>query len=267
MGTAADQVILESGSLLDRPRLQQVVDQHGVTQVVHLAALLTPSCQSDPWQGCEVNILGTVAVLEAIRQCSGRVRGFSYASSVAVFGDEPDPTATWVNDARQPLTFYGAFKRSVEMIASQYWRHFQVASLGIRPQVAYGPERDVGLTAGPSLAARAVAMGEPFCIGYRGRVGYDFVEDVATAFIRGACDTPRGAEVVDLSGPVVSVEEIVDVLKRLDPVAGSRVSVSGPEIPSHAPPHPRFISELFPDWKTTSLLEGMRQTVAFYRGI
>lgn len=265
LGAAADEVLLERGSLLDRALLDRVVDSHGITHVIHLAALLTPACQADPWEGCQVDILGTVALFEVLRKRAGRIAGFSYASSVAVFGDEPDHASGFKGEEFQPLTFYGAFKKSVELIAQQYWRHFKVASLGIRPQVAYGPERDVGLTAGPSLAARAVARGESFAIGYTGRVGYDYAEDVAAAFVRGALETPQGAPVVDLPGQIASTEEIVEVLGQLSPESRTRITIAGTPIPSHAPPRPRFISSLYPDWKTTSLTDGMRRTIEFYR--
>ena len=157
------------------------------------------------------------------------------------------------------------FKKSVELIAEQYWRHFQIASVGIRPQVAYGPEREVGLTAGPSLAARAAARGESFCISYTGRVGYDYVEDVARAFVRGALETPPGAHVVDLPGEVADVGEVVAAIGAVVPASLPQLSVTGPPIPTHAPPNPHFISALYPDWKPTSLAEGIRRTVEFYR--
>jgi hypothetical protein len=41
--------------------------------------------------------------------------------------------------------------------------------------------------------------------------------------------------------------------------------MNGPPIPAHTPPNPRFISTLYPDWKTTSLAEGIRRTVEFYQ--
>ena len=137
--------------------------------------------------------------------------------------------------------------------------------MGIRPQVAYGPEREVGLTAGPSLAARAAARSEAFTIGYTGRVGYDYVEDVARAFVRGALETPRGAHVVDLAGEAAEVLEVIAAIEAAVPGAAAKLSVNGPPIPAHAPPQPRSIDTLFPDWKTTSLAVGMRRTVEFYR--
>ena len=266
IGPGSEGVSLVQGSLLDRELLARSFAEYQVTHVIHLAALLTPACQADPWEGCRVNVLGTVALLEQIRLSPIRIQGFSYASSVAVFGDEPDHAQSLAAGESQPLTFYGVFKKCVELIAAQYWREFHIASVGIRPQVAYGPEREVGLTAGPSLAARAAARGETYCISYTGRMGYDYVEDVARAFVRGALETPPGAPVVDLSGEVADVTQIIAAIVVVVPDAAPRLSVGGPPILAHLPPSPRFITTLYPDWKTTSLAEGIRRTVAFYHG-
>lgn len=265
LGIEARRIPLIQGSLLDRGRLAQVFAEYPITHVIHLAALLTPDCQSDPWLGCQVNVLGTVAIFEQIHAMAGRVRGLSYASSVAVFGDEPDTRSSTEEDGQHPMTFYGAFKKAVEGIAQQYWRHFGIRSLGIRPQVAYGPERETGLTAGPTLAARAVARGEPYCIRYTGRVGYDYVEDVAEAFVRGALDTPEGAPVVDLPGEAADVDQVVAAIAKTDPQGAALITVEGPAIPATTPPRPRSIATLYPNWTTTSLVEGLRKTVEHYR--
>ena len=266
IGPGSRDLPLVRGSLLDRELLTRVFAAHPIAHVIHLAALLTPACQVDPWEGCRVNVLASVALFEQIRALADPIQGFSYASSVAVFGDEPDHAGGPAKDASEPRTFYGVFKKSLELIAGQYWQQFQIASLGIRPQVAYGPERDVGLTAGPSLAARAVARGESFSINYTGCVGYDYVEDVARALVRGTLETPPGAHVVDLSGEVADVGTVIAAIAATAPGSAARVSANGPRIPGHAPPRPRFISTLYPDWQTTSLAEGIRRTVEFYRG-
>jgi nucleoside-diphosphate-sugar epimerase len=265
IGITSEEVPLVQGGLLDRELLKRVFVDHHVTHVIHLAALLTPACQADPWEGCRANVLGSLALFEQIRTSRTRIKGFSYASSVAVFGDEPDHGTGLAGEANQPPTFYGAFKKSVELIAEQYWRHFQVASVGIRPQVAYGPEREVGLTAGPSLAARAAARGEPYSIGYTGRVGYDYVEDVARAFVRGALETPPGAQVIDLPGEMAEVDGIIAAIAAALPACTVELSANGPVIPAHTPLNPNLISTLYPDWETTPLAEGIRRTVDFYR--
>jgi len=265
IGAASKTVPLIQGSLLDRELLGRVFAEHEVTHVIHLAALLTPACQADPWEGCRVNVLGSMALFEQVRAFPSRIQGFSYASSVAVFGDEPDHATSPAEEANHPVTFYGVFKKSLEIIAEQYWRQYQISSVGIRPQVAYGPEREVGLTAGPSLAARAAARSEAYSIGYTGRIGYDYVEDVAHAFVRGTLETPHGAHVVDLPGEIADMNQVLAAIVAAAPEAAAKLSVKGPPIPAQAPPNPRFISTLYPDWTTTPLIEGIRRTVEFYR--
>ncbi|MDB6039116.1 MAG: NAD(P)-dependent oxidoreductase, partial [Verrucomicrobiales bacterium] len=227
--------------------------------------LLTPACQTDPWEGCRVNVLGGVALFEQIRESAASIQGFSYASSVAVFGDPLDHPEGAVDSGNGPVTFYGVFKKSLELIAEQYWRQFRIASLGIRPQVVFGPERTEGLTAGPSLAARAAALGETFNISYTGQVGYDYVEDVACAFVRGALEPRPGAQVVDLNGETSDIAQVIAAIDAAVPGARRKLSASGPPIPRHTPPKSHFIAALYPDWKATSLNEGILRTVEFYK--
>lgn len=262
LGEGARAVRRADVSLLDRDGLQAVLERHGVTHVIHLAALLTPACQEDPWRGCQTNVLGSTTVFDAARR-SGRVGSVAYASSFAVYGPGTGDTAA---EADHPTMFYGAFKLAVDLIAEQYWRHSGIASVAVRPHVVYGPERDQGLTAGPSLAARAAALGEPYTIGYTGRVGYDYIEDAAQAFVRCAFETPPGAHVADLPGEQATSEEFVQAIAAVLPEAADLIRVEGPEIPTNIPPEPRYLSRLFPDWQPTSLQEGVRRTLEFYRG-
>jgi UDP-glucose 4-epimerase len=266
LGGDANRVTFVKGGLQDRDCLSRACDTYEVTHLIHLAALLTPVCQQDPWAGCQVNVLGSVALFELARTRASQIQGFSYASSYAVYGPEADDAVSeMVFRENVPPTFYGVFKKAVDLIAEQYWQHFGVASVGIRPHVVYGPERDQGLTAGPSLAARAAASGERYNIAYTGSVGYDYVEDVALAFVRAALETPAGSTVVDLPSERVTVEEFVAAIHFAVPDSIRKISVDGPPIAPNVPPRPNYISSLFPDWQATSLLEGVRRTVDFYR--
>lgn len=239
-------------ALIDRDALEAAMRSHHVTHVIHLAALLTPDCQRDPFLGCQVNVMGSTAVLDAARRAG--VQGISFASSFAVYAA----------DGEHPPMFYGAFKQAVDLIAEQYWRHFGLRSLAIRPHIAYGPERETGLTAGPSLACRAAARGEPFTIGYTGSAGYDWVEDAATAFVRGALECPEGANVCDLPSEQATPEDFARLIREIVP--GAKMRVEGPPLPPNATRVPRSISRLFPDWKPTPLIEGVRRTIEFYKG-
>lgn len=260
LGNRASDVTVENVALTDRDGLAALIDQHEVSHIIHLAALLTPACQQDPWLGCQVNVFGSTSVFDAARK-SGRIQAVSYASSYAVYGSETPDT----NEVNKPPMFYGAFKQAVDLIAEQYWKHCGLRSVAVRPHVVYGPERDQGLTAGPSLACRAAVTNSPYTIGYTGTVGYDYVEDVALAFVKSALECPEGASVVDLPGQQATTEEFVRVLNAVVPEATGKIKVDGPHIPANIPPHPNYISNLFDDWKATSLLDGVRSTVDFYR--
>jgi len=260
LGDRVGEVACEQSSLTDLDALLAIFERRAVTHIVHLAALLTPACQQDPWLGCQVNVLGSVAVFEAARR-SGRARSISYASSYAVYGPECGDDA----DANRPSMFYGAFKQAVDLFAEQYWRHFGIASVAVRPHVVYGPERDAGLTAGPSLAAKAAATGADYHIGYTGSANYDYVEDVARAFVRAAFECPPGASVVDLIGEPATPEDFVRAIDAAAPGFTARITVGGPVMPVSIPPNPNSIANIFSDWETISLLDGVAKTVDFYR--
>ncbi len=261
LGRDSERIVRADASLLDRQSLLAAIEQYHIRHLIHLAALLTPACQDDPWLGCQVNVLGSATVFDAAR-LSGQVRSVAYASSYAVYGPEVGDLAAEEN---RPPSFYGAYKQAVDQMAEQYWRHFQMASVAVRPHVVYGPERDQGLTAGPSLAARAAALGQSYTIAYTGRVGYDYVEDVALAFVRAAFECPSGATVVDLPGELATSEEFARAIEAAVPAARGTIHVDGPAIPANIPPRPRFIRELFPDWQAMSLRDGVRKTIEFYR--
>lgn len=261
LGEWAREVVWAEGSLTDPESLRSVIARHEVSHIIHLAALLTPACQQDPFRGCEVNVLGSTSVFEAARR-SQQIRSISYASSYGVYGDGSSEESS---SPEHPPYFYGAFKLAVDLIAEQYWKHFKLPSVAIRPHVVYGPERDQGLTAGPSLAIRAAARGEIYTIGYTGEVGYDYVEDVARAFVRAALECMGGVAVVDLPSEPASTEDFVREIESVVPEAAGRITVDGAKIPMNVPSDPHFIMQLFRDWETTSLKEGVRKTVEFYR--
>ena len=270
-GPSAGEVAFVRGDILDTKALDQLFDEHPVTHVIHLVGLLTPACQQDPYRGCEVNVLGTTRIFEVLRAHKLQIQGVAYASSIAVYGSQKDDTAAAENvsdggnPALEPLTFYGAFKRANELIARQYWLHFGIPSVGLRPPLVYGWGRETGLTAGPTLAARALARGEPYAFSFSGPANFGYVEDAAQAFVRSALEVRQGSHTVDVPGGLSTVEEIVSLLKRIEPTAASRLSIAGPPSPYPAQPSQSGITRLFPDWKTTSLEDGFRRTIELYR--
>jgi nucleoside-diphosphate-sugar epimerase len=209
------QIPLVHGDISDREAVTKALDDHGITHVIHLAALLIPSIKRDPPYGTAVNIGGTVNVLDAAKTRGIQV---AYASSAAVYSQVDDTGGPVANDAvGHPLTFYGVHKQACEALARIFWQEEQVPSIGIRPFIVYGPGRDAGLTASPSLAMAAAAAGENFEIGFGGRTQLQFAPDTARVFIAAARAADAGARAFNLGGPASTLAEAARAIEAAAP--------------------------------------------------
>jgi nucleoside-diphosphate-sugar epimerase len=215
------EIPLVQGDIVDGARIAALCDEHGITHVIHLAALLLPQIKPDPPYGTAVNIGGTVNVLDAAKTRGIQV---AYASSAAVYSTADDTGTAVSNEAiGHPVTFYGVHKQACEAMARIFWLEEQVPSIGIRPWIVYGPGRDNGLTASPTLAMAAAARGEDYTISFGGRTQLQYAPDTARAFIAAARTATEGARAFHLGGPVVSLAEVAGAIEAAAP--GVTISV------------------------------------------
>src|SRR3972149_9590940 len=63
------------GDITDLGALERASGEQGITHVVHLAALQVPFCRADPVRGALVNVVGTVNVLECVKERRNRIAG------------------------------------------------------------------------------------------------------------------------------------------------------------------------------------------------
>jgi UDP-glucuronate 4-epimerase len=209
------EIPLEQGDIVDGERFAALLDEHRITHVIHLAALLLPQIKPNPPYGTAVNIGGTVNVLDAAKTRGIQV---AYASSAAVYSPDDDLGAPVSNDALgHPVSFYGVHKQACEGMARIFWLEEQVPSIGIRPWIVYGPGRDNGLTASPTLAMAAAARGEDYTITFGGRTQLQYAPDTARVFIAAARAATEGARVFHLGGPVVSLAEVARAIEEAAP--------------------------------------------------
>jgi UDP-glucuronate 4-epimerase len=205
------------GDITDLATLETVLDEHAITNVIHLAALQVPFCRQDPPLGARVNVVGTVNVFEAARRRAGRIRNVVYASSIAAYdaidGDLEAPPAM----GGMPSTLYGVYKRANEGTAHVYWADHQVASIGLRPHTVFGVGRDQGLTSAPTFALLAAATGEAYHIPYGGRYQLQYAQDVARDFIAASDASFAGASVHNLGGDVTDIAELIATIGRAVP--------------------------------------------------
>jgi nucleoside-diphosphate-sugar epimerase len=246
------------GDVTDRAALEGVLDEHEITHVVHLAALLIPQIKADPPYGTAVNVGGTVNVLDAAKTRGIQV---AYASSAAVYSAADDVGGPVPNEARgTPTTFYGVHKQACEGLARIFWQEERVPSIGIRPFVVYGPGRDNGLTASPTLAMASAARGESARIAFGGRTQLQLAADAARAFVAAARSAVEGARVFNLGGPAVSLAETAREIEA----AASGVTIEVDEetlLPFPEEFDGTALEEAIGPLSRTPLAEGVRLTI------
>jgi nucleoside-diphosphate-sugar epimerase len=218
---ALERVTFAQGDVTDLAGLERLIDEQDVTSVIHLAALQAPYCAADPVLGAQVNVVGTLAVFEAVRR-AGLTTTISYASSAAA--------ASAPGEA--PSTFYGVYKLATEGVAERYAADFGVPSVGLRPACVYGPGRDRGTTAAVTEAIVAAGRGERYRIPFATALELHYAADVARAFIDATAGPPDGALVrtVPNEGPT-TMAELVGVVERVVPGAADLIDVGDEQLP------------------------------------
>lgn len=214
-----DAITFITGDLTDAAQVQRAVSDHGVTHIIHLAALQVPFCRANPALGAAVNVTGTVNVFEAAKQAG--LKHLTYASSIAVYGPASDYPAGLIAHEAQPAprTLYGVYKVANEGTARVYWQDHGISSLALRPHTVYGLGRDQGLTSDPTKAMLAAAAGVPFTINFGGDIQMQHASDVALQFIDASRTPNQAAAVYTLGTTPVSVDHIVAEIKAVKPEA------------------------------------------------
>ena len=257
-------VTLVSGDVTDAAAVGAALDEHGITNVVHLAAMQVPLVRADPERGARVNVHGTVVVFEAVKARLHRIRGLSYTSSAAVY-NASDHSPAPESGGTAPSTLYGVFKLANEGTARVYWHDDDVASIGIRPYVVYGPGRDQGLTSGPSLAMEAAARGAGFTIAYGGTAQYDYAPDVGRALALAARNALEGAHVANFPGVPSTMQEVVDAIESAAPAVAGKVFWDEGQLPFPECLEGRQLERLIGPIGLTPLTEGVRATIEHHR--
>jgi len=146
----------------------------GVDFVLHQAALgSVPRSIEDPFTSYQVNMTGTLNMLEAARKA--RVRRLVYASSSSVYGDHPRLPKI-ESELGKLLSPYAATKLSNEMFANVFHQCYGLEVIGLRYFNVFGPRQDPD---GPYAAVipkwiDALLRGQPIQINGDGETSRDF---------------------------------------------------------------------------------------------
>jgi nucleoside-diphosphate-sugar epimerase len=109
--------------VLDHKAMSALVESHGVTQIYHLAAILSAKGELNPQWAWEINMSGLFNVLEAAKKHGCKVFN---PSSIAVYGGETPKVDTPQHAVLQPQTVYGISK-----VAGEHWGNYFYHKFGV----------------------------------------------------------------------------------------------------------------------------------------
>lgn len=115
---------------LDPEALGEIVKKWKITQVYHLAAILSATGEKDPMKAWDINMRSLFNVLEISRERN--LAKIYFPSSIAVFGLEAAPVNTPQYEVLIPETVYGISKVAGENWANYYYRRYGVDVRSLR---------------------------------------------------------------------------------------------------------------------------------------
>lgn len=249
------------------PRAADVVRTVKPDVLVHLAAQMdVRRSVAEPMFDAETNILGSLNLLEAVREHSPRTRVVFSSTGGAVYGDFTTPPNVETY-AKNPESPYAISKLAVENYLAYYGRVHGLEYAVMRYANVYGPRQD------PHGEAGVVAI---FCGRILNRVpltvfgdglqtrDYVYVGDVVDATYRGATSNVPAARLLDDRAFNVGTGVATDVLRLatvLNGVAGSAVPVE------HAPERPGEQRTSFLDVAKARAQLGWRPELTLEQGL
>jgi UDP-glucose 4-epimerase len=190
-GRLDEHAVLHEHSITQAERLAELVEEISPELICHLAAQVSVRTSvACPADDAQVNVVGTVNVLEAARRNDARVLFCSTGG--ALYGtDSPIPSPERVPPL--PGSPYGIAKSCAEQYVGLYNRLYGTGHAILRLANVYGPRQDpVGETGVVAIFCSLVLSGQQPTIYGDGQQtrDYVYVGDVVTAFLA-AADTAR----------------------------------------------------------------------------
>ena len=187
--------------------------------IFHLAAIVPMDrFLSNPPEAADINVMGTVNVLDAAREA--KCKRVVYISSCAVYGDDP-VIPKKESMAIEPISFYAESKRMNERHAFLFHKYFGLDSAGLRVFNAFGPRQDAS---SPYSGVISIFLDKfsknkrPTIFGDGGNVrDFVFVKDIVRAIVlAGTFPKPLGAQVFNVAGGRgITLLELVNIFNRV----------------------------------------------------
>lgn len=229
-----DEVKIVRGDILDVFDLVNVIKKENIDYIIHTAGLLLSGVRARPYAGVQINIMGTLNVLEAAR-ILGIKRVVFFSTGLVQAGvldspidKQPNEDFTMKFISHRPRSLYALTKITGEYLGLCYNELYGVDFVGLRIGSVFGPWK--GLTSGlpgrfiDQFVKRAVA-GEPPLIDekfmtYEGGMEFVYAKDCANAAVI-ACDRDKNqmkTKIYRISGSkMYSFQEVIGLMEKIFP--------------------------------------------------
>ena len=232
---------LEEADVLQPLALAGILRRHAITDVVHMAAnpMLTIGAQKDPHSAIQLNILGTVNVLEAAR-VFGLKRIVVASSNVLnhhIEGGEGKGDAMDEEAFPRPVSIYASCKQAVESLGLNYARWFGVDFAAVRYGAVAGPWGGAG-GGGPSnvfLNLIQHSLSGKEAVVPAAALEWVYSKDAAAGTVLALKAKLGKQRVFNITmGTLTSPEELVSAVKAVLPDAHLRIAKSADGTPALA---------------------------------
>jgi len=123
-------------------RISEIVEDHNITEIYHLAAILSANGEWNPEKTWNVNLNGLLSILEIARE--KEMKKVFFPSTIAVFGKTTPRNPTGQDVPLLPETVYGMSKAAGEMWCHYYHQRYGLDIRCLRYPGIIGHDSDPG---------------------------------------------------------------------------------------------------------------------------
>jgi UDP-glucose 4-epimerase len=246
VGDIVDGIDFEAGDILDLPRLLDVIKRHQVSHIVHAAAFVGAVSALNPALSIQVNVMGTVNVLEAARLFD--ITRIVYTSAKGIYGpilgDHGHPRYKPIPEdmPKNPQRIYDSAKLMAEQAALYYSANHGLDVAILRFATTYGPGKTArhGKMGVSSQIVENPFHGVPFHHPYGCEAKDDFIynKDSALGIYLATMADKVPSRVYNIgSGLGLSLDDFAEVLRKRIPDADIRIGPGTNFLGMPYPPH------------------------------